>query len=137
VGALDFWIGTWDARWDGGHGTNVVTAELGGAVILERFDGRPGTELEGLSVSVFDRELEQWRQTWVDSQGGYLDFTGGVGEDGVFELRHEKRGAGGDVVPFRMRFTEIEPDGFVWLWERGEEGGRWSVQWRIDYTRRR
>ena len=35
-----------------------------------------------------------------------------------------------------MRFTEIAADSFVWLWERGADDG-WTVQWRIDYTRRR
>ena len=50
--------------------------------------------------------------------GGYLDFTGGVGDDGVMELRHEKL-EDGVVVPFRMRFTEVKSESFVWLWERG------------------
>jgi hypothetical protein len=134
AGEFDFWVGEWDAQWEGGRGSNTVTSELGGSVILERFDGRPGTTLRGLSVSVFDRELECWRQTWVDSRGGYLDFTGGVGDDGVMELRHEKL-EDGIVVPFRMRFTEVKRESFIWLWERGAAEGRWSEQWRIRYTR--
>jgi hypothetical protein len=48
------WLGAWDCRWEGGYGTNTITSELDGAVLLERFDGRPGTELQGISVSVFD-----------------------------------------------------------------------------------
>jgi hypothetical protein len=135
AGDFDFWVGEWDAHWDGGRGTNTVTAELGGSVILERFDGRPGTTLQGLSLSVFDHERSCWRQTWVDSHGGYLDFTGGVGDDGVMELLHEKH-EDGVVVPFRMRFTEVEPESFTWLWERGDAEGAWSEQWRIRYTRR-
>jgi hypothetical protein len=127
MGDFDFWVGEWDARWAGGQGTNVVTSELDGTVILERFDGRPGTELRGISVSVHDGN--DWRQTWVDSQHGYLDFRGGM-RDGVMELRHDR-----DGVPFRMRFTEIGTDSFVWLWEK-EEDGAWSEQWRIAYTRR-
>ncbi len=134
---LDFWVGEWDARWEGGHGTNVISSELDGTVILERFDGRPGTTLQGISVSVFDRDLERWRQTWVDSHHGYLDFVGGVGEDGVLELCHEKRTADGESVHFRMRFTDVQDDSFVWLWQRREPGGGWSDRWRIDYTRRR
>ena len=93
AGDFDFWVGEWDGQWEGGRGSNTVTSELDGSVILERFDGRPGTTLQGLSLSVFDRERECWRQTWVDSNGGYLDFTGGVGDDGVMELRHEQREA--------------------------------------------
>ena len=33
---LDFWVGEWDGRWEGGSGTNVISAELDGTVILER-----------------------------------------------------------------------------------------------------
>ena len=119
---FDFWVGTWDAEWEGGRGTNVVTAELDGAVILERFDGRPGNELRGISVSVHDGE--QWRQTWVDNQQGHIDLRGGM--------------AAGEMVlhsgEHRMRFTEIGPESFVWLWER-RRGAAWDVRWRIDYRR--
>jgi hypothetical protein len=123
---FDFWLGEWEARWVGGHGTNVVTAELNGAVILERFDGRPGTDLQGISVTVHDGT--EWRQTWVDSQQGYIELRGGC-QDGVMELRHER-----DGVPFRMRFTEIEESAFVWLWEC-RPNGSWEERWRIDYRR--
>jgi len=130
---FDFWLGEWDGRWDGGHGTNVVTAELDDTVILERFDGRPGTPLRGLSLSVYDAEDTVWKQTWVDSTGGYLDFTGAF-EHGEMELRREAR-ENGTLVPYRMRFTEISAERFLWLWER-QSDGRWLVRWRIDYTRR-
>ena len=122
-GELDFWVGEWEAEWDGGRGTNVVTAELDGAVILERFDGRPGSELRGISVSVHDGT--EWRQTWVDNQQGCIELRGGL-EAGEMVLRS------GD---FRMRFTEIRPASFVWLWER-TLGDGWEVRWRIDYRRR-
>lgn len=124
AGALDFWVGEWDGRWEGGGGTNSVTSELGGTVILERFQS---PELQGLSVSVNDGS--QWRQTWVDSNNTYLDFQGGAtGDD--FELVHVRE----DAV-FRMRFTEIAHDSFVWLWEQRLDGS-WELKWRIDYTRR-
>jgi hypothetical protein len=132
AGEFDFWLGEWDARWDGGRGTNVVTSELDGAVILERFDGRPGTDLQGISVSVQDGGT--WRQTWVDSQHGYLDFSGGMRE-GVMELHHE-RDVDGERARFRMRFTEIASSSFVWFWERLVDD-TWEERWRIDYTRRR
>jgi hypothetical protein len=125
---FDFWVGEWDAQWEGGRGTNVVTSELDGTVILERFDGRPGTDLQGISVTVHDGT--EWRQTWVDSQHGYIDLRGGPQGD-VVELRHER-----DGIPFRMRFTEIREDSFVWLWE-SKPNGAWEERWRIDYTRLR
>jgi hypothetical protein len=130
---FDFWVGEWDGRWDGGHGTNVVTAELDDTVIFERFDGRPGTPLRGMSVSVFDAGEDVWKQTWVDSTGGYLDFAGEF-DAGAMELRREAR-EDGALVPYRMRFTDIAADSFLWLWER-KANGRWDVRWRIEYARR-
>jgi hypothetical protein len=126
---FDFWLGTWDCSWDGGNGTNVVTAELDGIAILERFDGAP---LRGLSVSVYDETGGCWKQVWVDSTGGYLDFTGTF-DGGVMELRRESR-EDGVLVPYRMRWTEIAGDSLVWLWER-QSRRRWETRWRIDYAR--
>jgi hypothetical protein len=50
-------------------------------------------------------------------------------------------------VQFRMRFTEVRDDSFVWLWQRRgpkREGPdrevpdpAWTDQWRIDYRRKR
>jgi hypothetical protein len=131
-GEFDFWVGEWDARWDGGHGTNTVTSELGGAVVFERFDGRPGVDLQGLSVSVFNGG--EWRQTWVDSDHGYIDLHGAFA-DGTMLLHHERTTDDG-VVAYRMVYTDIERDSFLWLWER-EVDGEWETLWRIDYTRRR
>ena len=37
-------------------------------------DGRPSLDFQGLSFSVYDRSAGRWKQTWVDSQGSYLDF---------------------------------------------------------------
>ena len=89
---FDFWLGEWDCSWSdesGRHlGTNSVYLDLGGCVVVENFDGRPSLDFQGLSFSVYDRKARCWKQTWVDSHGTYLDFTGGFA-DGVMELRRE------------------------------------------------
>jgi hypothetical protein len=129
--SFDFWLGRWDVRWgQGAHGTNEITKILDGRVILERFDGRPGTELQGMSVSVYDAEDGLWRQTWVDSQSGYLRFEGSH-SDGVMELRGED-----DGDPRRMRWLDIEQDSLTWLWERSRDGGAtWETLWKLAYSR--
>ena len=87
---FDFWLGEWDCTWqaDGLEhiGTNSVYADLGGMVLVENFDGRPSLDYQGLSYSVYDRKEQCWKQTWVDSEGTYLDFVGRF-EDGAMELR--------------------------------------------------
>jgi hypothetical protein len=123
VAELDFWIGEWDVRWDGGSGTNSVRSELGGLVVMESFES---ADLRGLSLSVKDRDT--WRQIWVDSNGAYLAFHGGPNGD-EFEFRCNR-----DNKHFRMRFTEITASSIVWLWER-QIKGLWTLEWRIDYAR--
>src|SRR5205823_2709627 len=79
---LDFWLGDWQLAYaeNGKPGTsrNRITKILGGCVVLEEFDGPPGTPLQGRSVSMYDRATARWKQTWVDNAGAYLDFTGGL-----------------------------------------------------------
>lgn len=121
MGDFDFWVGSWECAWDGGRGTNTVTAECNGVVILERFES---DELQGRSVSVRSAADGRWRQAWADSTGTYLDFEGGPAESGM-ELR------GGDR---RMRWVDVEPDRLTWLWER-QRGDEWTTLWRIAYSR--
>jgi hypothetical protein len=131
---FDFWLGEWDCTWhDDGreqHGTNSVYLDLGGAVVVESFDGRPSLDFQGLSYSVYDRSEHCWKQTWVDSDANYLDFTGGW-EDGAMELR---RTAGGAL--FRLRWDNIERDAFDWAWQRSDDQGEsWTSLWEIEYRR--
>ena len=135
---FDFWLGEWDCSWSdesGRHlGTNSVYLDLDGFVVVENFDGRPSLDFQGLSFSVYDRKARRWKQTWVDSQGSYLDFVGGFA-DGVMELRRE-----GDLDDagslFRMRWENIERDSFDWSWQRSDDGGdTWDSLWEIEYTR--
>jgi hypothetical protein len=134
---LDFWVGEWDVTWaNNGKARNRVTRILDGCVILEQFDGTPGTKLMGHSVSTFDRTTKRWRQTWVDNTGAYLDFTGGI-EDGrmVFAREAER-----DGKKFRQRmvFEDVRADSLKWLWQRSDDGGAtWKTQWEIDYRRAR
>jgi hypothetical protein len=133
---FDFWIGEWDAVWgDGERGTNVIRAVLDEAVILENFDGHPGTLLIGMSVSVYNAALGKWQQTWVDNQGGYLDFVGEFSAGQMVLQRSATRQ--GQTFWQRMVWYDIERDQFDWNWERSDdEGQTWQVQWQIHYTRR-
>ena len=44
---LDFWVGKWNASWEGGSGTNQITREYNGCVIREDFRG---SNLKGMSI---------------------------------------------------------------------------------------
>src|SRR5437763_10641338 len=75
-----FWVGEWDLTWPGakqgetGHGSNAIRQTLNGCVVEENFSGGDSMPLRGMSISRFDPRAGKWKQTWVDNQGGYLDF---------------------------------------------------------------
>lgn len=136
---LDFWLGDWDLTWDGGSGTNRITRLFGDCVIEENFRGdMPAGEFLGHSVSVYDARAGEWRQTWVDNQGGYLQFTGGLEADGVMRLYGEPRPMpDGRTRIMRMSWVDVTGDTLDWRWERSFDGGEtWETAWAIHYVRR-
>ena len=131
--SLDFWVGDWTCTWDGGHGTNRITKEFDGHVVVERFASLAPERWTGMSVSVHDERLG-WRQTWVDSTGNYWALHGETHPEG-FAFAVGELEDGREVLK-RMVFSDIERDRFAWRWERSDDqGGAWSLLWRIDYRR--
>ena len=130
---FDFWLGQWDCTWaEAGKGTNHVLCILKDKIIQENFSG---PELKGMSVSSFDPERQLWCQTWVDSNGTYLDFTGKF-EDGKMILSRDAI-VRGESCKQRMVWYNIEADQFDWNWERSDDGGSiWRVLWHIHYQRK-
>ncbi len=134
--ALDFWIGTWVVSWaGGGRGTNTIRRILDDRVVEESFDGSdPDGTLRGRSLSVRDPGDGRWRQTWVDSNGSYLDLVGVVA-DGRISFQRDAIVAGVSVLQ-RMVWLDVTPDAFRWEWQRSGDGGAtWDLAWAIDYRR--
>jgi hypothetical protein len=139
---LDFWVGEWDLTWPAqgsgpaGTGTNRVEKILGGCVIQENFAGGGPQPLNGHSVSTYSVREKVWKQTWVDDQGGYLDFTGTF-QNGEMRLSRHAVGPDGKPRLMRMVFTNIKPDSFDWRWEASADDGKtWKVNWPIHYKRK-
>jgi hypothetical protein len=135
---FDFWLGTWDVRWGTSEretGRNVITRSFGGRVIEERFDGRPGIELVGMSVSVFDEHRELWRQTWVDDAGNHFALEGNL-VDGEMVLHCEEHNRPERDAVYRMRFSDIRPRSLIWTWERAlGADAPFELLWRLEYAR--
>ena len=134
MAGLDFWVGDWDATWDGGSGRNRVARELGGRVIVERFEAAGDEAFSGMSLSVLDAASGQWRQTWADSSGSYWTFVGGPEPDGTFVFATPGPVDAEQMVK-RMVFSDIRGDSFAWRWEVSRDGHAWEQRWAISYTR--
>ena len=137
---LDFWIGEWTVAWtdDDGkrhEGTNSISQTLDGKVLHEQFSA-PSMDFRGESFSVYDRRAGQWKQTWVDNAGGYLDFLGRQDGD-RFIFERSWTAPDGERRENRMIFHSISDDALIWDWEgrKGSEG-EWNLLWRLEYSRR-
>ncbi len=138
---MDFWVGEWDLTWtvngDEGGGTNSVTKTLGGAVIHEHFSGiyGPNGGYLGESFTTFNPRSQTYYQTWVDMNGGYLDFTFNSEDDKYIFIREVDFGQG--PVRTRMVFYNIKPHSFTWDWQRYNfETEEWATNWQIIYQRK-
>jgi hypothetical protein len=138
---FDFWVGAWDLTWPGekehevAHGTNRIKRILDSCVVEENFDAGNTMPLRGISVSVFAPQSSKWKQTWVDNEGGYLDFAGDFQDGQMILSRQATRGDGTKVLQ-RMVWKNIRPDEFDWSWESSKDGGKtWQVLWPIHYKR--
>jgi ABC-type transport system substrate-binding protein len=142
---LDFWVGNWHAEWDNADGTigtgenRITRGEYGDCVIYERFIAYdfPGAgRIHGMSISNYLAATDNWRQTWVDDQGGYFSLTGGPveGEDHIFALHNERFT---EAYPhLRMIWEDVTEDAFTWRWQgRASEDEDWADRWVIRYTR--
>lgn len=139
---LEFWVGEWDLSWPGqkqgetDHGTNSIHRMLDSCVVQENFSGENAMHLRGMSVSLYDMRARKWKQTWVDNEGAYLDFTGEF-KDGQMILARDAVRTDGTKIIQRMVFKNITPKEFDWTWEASTDGGRtWQVQWPIHYKRK-
>ena len=130
---FDFWLGEWTCTWgEDGKATNHVLRIMDGKVIQENF---AAPDKSGMSVSVYEPERKLWCQTWVDSSGSYLDFTGEF-ENGTMILTRDAI-VKGDACKQRMVWYNIQADEFDWNWERSDDDGiTWRVLWQIKYKRK-
>jgi hypothetical protein len=136
---FDFWIGKWKVEWkdeEGNtvEGSNIVNSILDGCAIEENFDGSPGMDFRGKSLSVYNHHHETWQQTWVDTEGFYMLFAGGMQNDKMILSRTVETAEG--ILSQRMVFYNIQKDSFDWNWESSTDKGKsWKLNWKIRYTR--
>ncbi|MGB3183937.1 MAG: DUF1579 family protein [Cyclobacteriaceae bacterium] len=139
----DFWVGEWELTWTGRdgetyHGENTIRKIMNGKVIEENFRALDG-ELkgyEGRSWSVYDEVQKGWKQTWVDNQGGYLDFDGKADGDRRIFYR-VSTDAEGNERHSRMVFYNITEDALDWDWQMSEDAAAsWQTVWAIHYKRK-
>ncbi|MEO0470522.1 MAG: hypothetical protein AAF206_12930 [Bacteroidota bacterium] len=108
-----FWVGDWKAYTPNGKlaGTNRIVLLEDSCVMQENWTSANG-KYTGTSYNFYDKLSKQWRQTWIDNQGGHLLLFGGM-EDGNMVLFSEPTPDGkGNLVINRITWTPND-DGTV------------------------
>ena len=133
---FDFWVGNWSVtRAD----TGVKVAEsrieklYAGCGIRESWMPTGGTG--GGSISAYDTQTRQWRQSWVDSSGAWVDFTGGVVDKAII-LTGVWRNyvAPGKDALIRMTYRKREDGSVSQVGEQSTDFGKnWSISFAFIY----
>jgi hypothetical protein len=133
--ALDFWVGSFDVTGPGGQkvGTNVITRDQRGCVLLERWTDAWGAT--GTSFTWMDGASGRWRQLWVDDGGRTAEYDGTFVEPGRLVMEARTVSPSGDEGQSRGTWT-ANPDGTVrQVFERLADDGTWQVTFDGLYTR--
>ena len=103
---FDFWVGSWDVY---PPGTRPLVAH---SLIERRYDGcairenwMPLRGQGGGSFSAWRPGANSWRQTWVDSSGAWVEFTGGMDGDAMVLTGPWAGAANGRDGIVRMRYS--------------------------------
>jgi hypothetical protein len=135
---FDFWIGRWEVFTADGKkaGDNLIEAIDGGCALLERWRGQGG--FSGTSLNSWDSEARQWRQHWVDNQGGLLRLAGGLerGLDGtrmVLAAAEPDPKRPGTLRRQRIIWTPLSDGAVRQHWESSDDDG---ASWRTVFDGR-
>jgi hypothetical protein len=133
---FDYWIGEWDVQTPQGQhaGNSIVQKILGSCVLLENWSG---SGLDGKSFNIYNHNLNQWQQYWVDSSGRVTVYTGGI-SGGEMRYLAEAGPQNGSQVSCRMTFSRTGPDRVRQLGETSSDGGKtWTIAYDLIYVKKK
>jgi hypothetical protein len=133
---FDFWLGEWEVFAPNGTraGTNSITRDHGGCVLVERWTGTRG--LNGSSFNIYTPATRKWHQVWVDNSGTLLQLEGEF-VDGAMRMQGDGLTAKGAMLN-RITWTP-QGDGSVrQFWEISTDKGQtWQVSFDGVYRKAR
>jgi hypothetical protein len=136
---FDFWIGRWEVFTPDGKraGENHIEAIDGGCALIERWRGGGG--FTGTSLNSWDGRAKQWRQHWVDNQGGLLQLAGALqGANMVLASSGPHPNKPGPTQRQRTTWTPNADGSVRQLWQTSEDDGvQWTTVFDGRYVRAR
>ncbi len=137
---FDFWLGEWEVFDKGGKvvGHSRIESILNGCVIAEHWSsgGNPVGAGDGKSFNLFNAQIGQWEQFWVDAQGTRLVLNGNLVAGSMVLSGQQPKPDAKTGVAQRERITWTpNSDGSVrQLWESSsDEGKTWTIAFDGSY----
>ena len=129
-GGFDFWVGEWDV-YAAGRDAKVADSRIerkhNGCAVVESWMPLRGGG--GTSLNHYDAATGQWRQKWVGSAPGAVEFTGGL-TDGKMVLTGNWPSPQAPHALVRMTYTKNE-DGSVR--QHGESSTDHGLSWQTSF----
>ena len=134
---FDFWVGEWNvyAPDDGPYlGHNIIERINGGCLVTEHWVGASGNA--GDSINVYDPLIGAWRQVWM-SNGWYIDYSGGLDENGAMVLTGESYTVQTQTrAGLRGTWTPLEDGSVRQFFEQMDGEGNWQGVFTGIYVRK-
>lgn len=132
---FDFWLGKWNVTGANGQiaGQNNITAILNGCVVAEHYVTPSG--FEGRSLNGYDKQRQEWVQTWMDNSGLVLRLAGQF-KDGAMVLSGVGKDAQGRDVDHQITWSSNSDGTVRQHWQmrlRGQDS--WSTLFDGTYTK--
>lgn len=129
---FDFWVGEWDV-FPNGKDKQVAQSRIEklyhGCAIRENW--MPHSGGGGGSLNNYDADAKTWRQTWIDSSGTRVEFSGGmIGETMVLTGRWRNIDGPGKHALVRMNYC-VQEDGSVR--QHGEQSTDFGKSWQSAF----
>ena len=130
--AFDFWVGEWDV-YPAGKDTPVARSSIeklyAGCAVRENWMPLKGGS--GGSLNGYDPRTRQWRQTWIGSSPGPVEFSGGpVGDKMVLVGFWAGSGPKGEDGETRMTYSRVEAGS---VRQHGEFSSDHGLTWQTTF----
>lgn len=126
---FDFWLGNWEVFGPKGKllGTNDIYLLHDSCVIQENWKSATGN-FTGTSYNYYNSDNGEWRQTWVDNQGGSLELKGQWNDSSMVMFTRPIMDSEGKQVVNRITWTPDEDGSVRQLWDSSSDyGNTWQV----------
>ena len=135
---FDFWIGEWDVYGPNGKkaGDSKIQMILDSCIILENWKSSTAN-YSGKSFNTYNAVTNQWQQTWVDNNGGTIEFLEGKSDNNKMIFKTKPFIFSKDTFAIRrLTFYNLAKEKVRQHGEISKNNGiTWLTEYDLEYRR--